>query len=489
MVCSRQHINCIPAELLLAVFEQLDEPTLRLAQGVCRQWHDIIAHDSALQYKIELELSGTKEEPNSKLPKAEQLRLLRSHQSAWRNLSQGRITFETVEQHQRGPESWAVDLEAYERVKDYDPSQDLLLVVENASGASPDSDCTRIHIRSLKTGDSHCASALETLVIKHPSRHPEQVTYDVQIAHDFVGVLVHDRGLHLWHGKPFTVWNWKSGEKLLEIRAHDIDSFAFLSDKHVVLLTLAIDGNDLGRGSRTAVLYVHSFAKDVGQPALTTLSSYECAFLLPTAIVPLANGILHSDPDTCPHLTDRGEVLSDSLIVAGLFLVETNGPILVVYIPASNLLKHLQTISDNAQGQIVEWEEWGPRSTFVDFQWSPGDSPFPAEPDISFIKGMRCLDLTRSPWASGGLSILDFDQRRVKREATRVLDEGEHPADGIVLQPPEVPAALGWNSEAIRTNLRHTRTTFAIDDLRWWSEVRWCDRMLCEDAVVLFIKV
>ncbi|TFY50460.1 hypothetical protein EVG20_g11504 [Dentipellis fragilis] len=520
----RHSIDCIPVELLLGTFELLDARTLMLAQGVCRQWHDIIAHDSGLQYKIELELSGIKDEAETKLPKAEQLRLLRSHQSAWRDLSQGHIAIDTVEQsiltnrrlnrgvffhiktgdgsgtrtfyclpsrrRQTGSESWVVNLETYQRVDDYDPSQDLLLVGEYAPTASSGPDYTRIHIRSLKTGGSHNASTLETLIIEHPHRRPEQITYDIQIAHDFVGVLVHDDGLNFWHEKPFTVWNWKSGEKLLEIRAHDIDSFAFLSDEHVVLLTLTIDATDPGRGSRTAALYVHSFAKHVDQPVLTAQSSYDCAFLLPTAIAPLAQGILHSDPDICPHLTDKGEALSDSLIVAGLVLGETHGPILVVYIPASNLLKHLRSISDNAQGQIVEWDAWGPSGTFVDYQWSPGDSPFPVQPNISFIKGMRCIDLTRSPWAEDGLSILDFDQRRLKREDSRNHDRGKHStADGIVLQPPEVPAALCWNSEGIRTSLRHTRTTFAIDDLRWWSEVQRCDRMLCDDAVMLFIKV
>ncbi|KAK1222796.1 hypothetical protein PQX77_014322, partial [Marasmius sp. AFHP31] len=80
----------IPVELLYQVLACLDYRSLASCKLVCKRLRQLINESSALQYILELAITGNVDGQHSSLPVAEKLSALRSHQRAWDKLKWNR---------------------------------------------------------------------------------------------------------------------------------------------------------------------------------------------------------------------------------------------------------------------------------------------------------------------------------------------------------------------------------------------------------------
>ncbi|KAF5312727.1 hypothetical protein D9619_002879 [Psilocybe cf. subviscida] len=251
----------LPDELLVHILENLDYRDLLRCIWVCKNFKEIIDGTAALQYTIELAVSGQRNNchydpvDSSK----EKLDRLKKHQEAWKelkwsrdlkipmssgglweiyggvlaqNTEQGEIQFYQLPSDLRGIEEkrWTLPGDFGFVVRDFsmDPGQDLLVLVQTLDAPENDgSSQYRVHFYTMSTGKPHPLASRSMVVI--PQTHYDaHVFCSIQVFGDLVGVHFCPQ---ITDENVIALWNWKTGELQIHIYGEELASFTLLSDR------------------------------------------------------------------------------------------------------------------------------------------------------------------------------------------------------------------------------------------------------------------
>ncbi len=92
----------LPDELIVQIAYHLTPGDLLHIQEVCSRLQDVVKSNAALQYAIELFVSGMIDNPSSRLVPGERLRILRAKEHAWRELDLSDRTVLPLSHHPSG---------------------------------------------------------------------------------------------------------------------------------------------------------------------------------------------------------------------------------------------------------------------------------------------------------------------------------------------------------------------------------------------------
>ncbi|KAL5478455.1 hypothetical protein ACEPAI_2639 [Sanghuangporus weigelae] len=290
---ARATLDDLPTELLVKIILELDWRSVLRLQLVNSAFNEIVTTHLAVQYHIELGISGMVDGPP--IPYApfstdERLRRLRVYQSRWKHfdfkraqtvrkvtgsvwelasgvLAQGVST--SVAEHigrtavrkllfTRLPSSARVESRTREWTHEYpdfairdftmDPTQDLLVLLRESSGSGgthahggsihggggggDDMNQAEIHLRSLRTSEKHADAKHGVLVHGLHGGTTRATSHSLQICQDRLAILHKARAGH-WPEK-LVVYDWKKGKLLFEISFCGIMSYAFLTPQHLL---------------------------------------------------------------------------------------------------------------------------------------------------------------------------------------------------------------------------------------------------------------
>ncbi|KAL5514696.1 hypothetical protein ACEPAG_2012 [Sanghuangporus baumii] len=288
----RATLDDLPTELLVKIILELDWRSVLRLQLVNSAFNEIVTTHVAVQYHIELGISGMVDGPP--IPYApfstdERLRRLRLYQSRWKHfdfkraqtvrkvtgsvwelasgiLAQGVST--SVAEHigrsavrkllfTRLSSSARVESRTREWTHEYpdfairdftmDPTQDLLVLLRESSGSGgthaqhgsihgggggDDMNQAEIHLRSLRTNEKHADAKLGVLVHGLHGGTTRTTSHSLQICQNRLAILHKARAGH-WPEK-LVVYDWKKGKLLFETSFCGIMSYAFLTPQHLL---------------------------------------------------------------------------------------------------------------------------------------------------------------------------------------------------------------------------------------------------------------
>jgi len=267
----------LPNELVTRVLYDTDIVSTLRCRQTCKLLNQIINESALLQYKIELIINGMIDGPPDiagMQTATSRLEALRAYCRAWDTLQPrkkttipGRVrdtnlyelwggvwararkavghplTAIQLPSIVRGVETktWNVPLMESGRLADFgmDPHQDLLvLIVASQDSSSPS---YYVNLKSLKGGHPHPKAKMLTL---DPGFHPlvnQFITclFTVQVMGNFLGLLCEADLRGYTMSTLLVIWDWTTGKEILKEQGtfgeRLINSFAFLSEKHVIL--------------------------------------------------------------------------------------------------------------------------------------------------------------------------------------------------------------------------------------------------------------
>jgi len=395
-----------------------------LISQVCKKLKERIEHAKIIQYTIELEINGMEMNPNNNWPVADSLKRLSQHQSGWERLEgsndleepivipmqagniwdlyggvlaqadpAGHFHFTELPStfHHIQQEDWKISPDI-PSVGDFgmDPGQDLLVWITSPTPAFP---MLSLHLRTLKKAEKHPLARHEVI------HHDQSIIgsdwhYSIKIMQDYIGLWVLNRAVDELTEDETTslfIWNWKEGRlelvnavisylnqlnpaltdvSLQDILTPDTESFAFISDRHVVLaeryLGLLSDGNE---ESEIYLMLIDFKAEGATHKPLDEVRN-AIKLCYPTR----ANGAfydtfeLSSDPapgwepndDRAPFFVAK----ENRVFTLSVHAFRADGEMLAFYhfIPLSTLKKCLGRVNISSR-QEMQWSEWAPTST------------------------------------------------------------------------------------------------------------------------------
>ncbi|CCM05194.1 uncharacterized protein FIBRA_07403 [Fibroporia radiculosa] len=382
-------LSALPPELIVNILLALDWRDLLRCKRINRYFNSV-TEDTLLQYKLELAIAGIEDGPPSSLGPSERLKKLRAHQEAWLTLQyssqkavpmlQGKVwelyggvlsqarradvlSFRRLPSALRGIDEheWAVQVDFPIRDFGIDPSQDLLVALEQPQ---PFSETIHVHLRTLSTGTPHPAGPSTALLV-HTTNSSDH--YAIQISGDFLGILFIG---HEQFPDDCLIWNWKTGTLLQWITGREIGSISFLSDRHIILGVIdRLSNNTRQTVASEPELVVIDFLQPHPEKIDIWDMAFACTFhyprLAPRAL-PLAFSI-RSDPaplwpsrdSQVPFYTAR----TDRLLVLTFWVAEADQiRTILLFTLASTILSHVNAVQDMAR-QRFSWEQWGPEGS------------------------------------------------------------------------------------------------------------------------------
>ncbi|KAI0356942.1 hypothetical protein OH77DRAFT_183926 [Trametes cingulata] len=471
----------LPPELLTGILLELDFQSLFRCRQVCVLLKDLIDQDVRLQYQIELAVAGMEDGPPSATTAAERLRMLNARQDAWDKLawtereeipmSQGGVwelyggvlaqgegsrslVFKQLPSKIRGIEgrTWRLE-DVGVNIRDFgmDPSQDLLVIIENRPEQSG-MTCS-VHLRSLETGEPHRAAPRPAVVSHLPQ--VREYSYAIQVSESYLGVLMtsHD-GDH----SEMLIWNWKTGHRHLYLTGADLASFAFLTSHHVLLGSLpavAIGEDNLFHGDDPRLLVI-DLERLSGEHEMDFNDlDYLCEFHYPAltdnfAVIGLS---IRSDPapnwTPSPGLKVPFHVArQDRLFVITLGVIHGNMQVipLISLVPSSTFLACLDKIAPGETRRAFEWSEWGPAGSRL----MPG-LPTHSSVWVCYVYGMTFVMSARSG-SQRVVMTLDFNQLAVRRARQQGRKRDTYSA---INDDNRLSAPSGVFTEEVKTSLPH----------------------------------
>ncbi|KAH9037200.1 hypothetical protein EDB85DRAFT_1937014 [Lactarius pseudohatsudake] len=375
--------SALPTELTLRILSFFGPTELVLCRTVNSFFKSLIDETTTLQYRIALFASGMEDGPPGGLTTSERLKLLKNYEASWKNLEWNEHTtiplpegslwelYGNVWAHSRGSDAiefvqlpsrlrgipmrqWTLRFDYCLRDFGIDPSQDLLVTIENFR-ISP--NLCRIQSRTLSTGEKHPLAG-STAIVEHTLTVPEEVilarwSCSIRVHGDYVGILFAE---HSEDRNELVVWSWRTGIRKLVVLSANLQSFVFLGDNFI-----------LGSTLEPPALLVYTLE---GRPAggTTPADTHLLRFLFGRRFRSIMELLLTSDPSPgwLPNarLQVPFQIAGDERIIAmnlqlyynreGLFQCET------VLIPAKTLLGQIENrpIKD---GCDVDWESCGPQ--------------------------------------------------------------------------------------------------------------------------------
>ncbi|KAF7301630.1 F-box domain-containing protein [Mycena indigotica] len=410
-------LDRLPPEIAESICRWLDAKSVVRLSQVSQRWNDIIKRSSAVQYAIELELSGLCNVDNSSFSPASVARLaaLMAYRNSWDRFNPKKhaqvtpaalggnywelscnvfatydsdrgFTFQRIPCALRNivPERW--DLPVFSGdIADFtmDYSQDLLVVLE--VGASM---CMVVHLLSMKTGQPHSSARLPRL-----SRDVEKPTatafssFQMRIFGSYVGVMA-DIGAD-YTEIELMVWEWRNGSLKKHIYSPALTSFAFLDNERIIISTFLEDDYMKTLVPQLQVLEIAGYMNDMDGsltlclPSVDRADVHDVEMLIITEPAPSwPVGTIHEAPFVATH--------DDRLFVVSLQGFEEGeededdlaDPTFLLCIPLSVILGFLRSQYGDP---CFLWSDWGPPFTrMIRLLRSP-------EPWSCFVYGSRCV--------------------------------------------------------------------------------------------------
>ncbi|EPT03889.1 hypothetical protein FOMPIDRAFT_74431 [Fomitopsis schrenkii] len=505
----------LPPELLDQALAELKYIDLARCREVCHLFNAIITESAVLQYKLELAKAGQEDGSANTLSPAERLQLLRKHQAAWTSLehsyekvvpmvigqtwelyggvlAQGpdssSLTFRQLPSELRGIEEkeWAISDLGFQ-IRDFgmDPAQDLLVAIQMP--AAPTS-VFNVHLRDMYTGAPHPAAPNPAVLTLQPVGH--QVSYSISISGDYLGIYVLSANEI---NNEVIIWNWKTGVCKLRYVGRSLESFAFLSERHV-LLGLArrpLDQRELqalGIAEEPQLVVVDFLASN-GEVTRLEDADFVCAFHYPTMetrAVPLDISIRTDPaPNWTPHpnmqvpfYTARDDRL---LVVTFTVYAPLEGHAqFLLFVRSATLLSHVAALKGEAKRRF-RWDEWGPSQTRMMRAPRAHNSTW-----VCYVFGLRFVTTRKRQGKPKWIEVYDFrphaGDRRAAAEAGPDEDEDEHSFEGGWVSA-EMEMPEGVFGDTVATSLPyHMRTVIPP---RSKGEKDWKHVMLSEDTIIV----
>jgi len=385
--------SAIPIELTLRIFTFFDPAELVDFRRVNSFFKSLIDETITLQYRIALFASGMENGPSGVLTTSERLESLRNYEASWKKLEwtehhtisypQGLAwaLYGNVWAHSRGSDAidfvqlpsrlrgipirqWTLRFDFDVGEFSMDPSQDLLVIIENTSRNLP--NLRRIRLRTLSTGEKHplaeSTAALEHTLAPVPGPGRDPALYSIRICGDYVGILVRNPA---YCRNELVVWSWKTGAQNLMVLSTGLISFVFLDNNFIL-------GSSCQRGEPPALLVYRLEQRPAGRDdtVTTPTNTHFLRFLLgrrfqsPRKIsyILLASypspGWLPSAGQVPFHIAGDERMLAMySQYVDDL---TTNGSRKTFLIPTKAFLRQIERLS-HEEGRDVEWEVHSPQ--------------------------------------------------------------------------------------------------------------------------------
>ncbi|KAH9037201.1 hypothetical protein EDB85DRAFT_625041 [Lactarius pseudohatsudake] len=321
--------------------------------------------------------------PPGGLTTSERLELLKNYEASWKNLEWNEHTtifspagslwelYGNVWAHSRGSDAiefiqipsrlrgipmrqWTLRFNFPLRDFGMDPSQDLLVMIENFRNAP---ELSRIHLRSLSTGEKHPLAG-STGVVEHTLAAPNIVidrwSHSIRICRDYVGILFTERFGNM-NDSELVVWSWRTGVRKLLVLSTSMRSFAFLGDNFILAST-----------ATPPALLVYGLEQRPAYDA-THASTYLLHFLIGTLLheTRASDILLTSDPSP-GWLPSAGlqvpfQIAGDERMIAmNLQRIDNWGRLSreTILIPAKTLLGQIESLLIEERRDVV-WESYG----------------------------------------------------------------------------------------------------------------------------------
>jgi len=370
--------SALPIELTLRILTFFDPTELVDFRSVNSFFKSLIDETTTFQYRIALFASGMINGPPANLTTHERLELLRGYEASWKNIewnehstilsphgnlwelcgnvwanSRGRdvIDFVQLPSRLRGipMRQWTLKLDFVPRDFGMDPSQDLLVTIENFRNAP---NRCRIQWRTLSTGEKHPLAG-STAVVEYTLTVPavmlERWTHSIRICGDYIGILFME---HFQGRNELVVWSWRTGVQKLVVLSAAIRSFVFLGDKFLL-------GSTLDPPAQAALLVydLEQRTADANTPLLR--------FLIGTLFHGTSEILLTSDPS--PGWSPSAElqvpfhIAGDERIIAMNVQFFLNARVFrceTFLIPTKSLLAQIESLPTK-EGNDVVWDLYG----------------------------------------------------------------------------------------------------------------------------------
>ncbi|PBK92928.1 hypothetical protein ARMGADRAFT_1063134 [Armillaria gallica] len=474
-----------PPEIYLAIFSFLDARSLTSCQQVCQSFLALINEMVALEYTKELARHGYVDHAAA-LPLPYRLDQLREHNNAWNKLdgvwsnsipklpvdsrvlsgnvlgrsgAPGSLVFTRLSSSSRfvRQKEWSVPLPGSHICSfGIDSSQNLLVLVEWPREPNPS---FQIHLCSMSSGKAHELASVP--ILKYPHNVPEYMIFiSIQISGDHLGIEFRDNDAT----PQLVIWNWKTGHEELYLIGNEIRSFAFLTERHVIVAA--------STDTELRLLVVDFIAESSEQTFVTNMTHYLALHLpnlYPSPI--LVHFTIRCDPspawpnqdDSIPFHVHPDEILYPVALTMVQGLLEQYW--IIILIPRRTLLAQLRHFLTRTKE--VEWSAWGPEGTrILDFRKRAGRDVVWATFGSRFIAfDDKYVDV----------DVYDFNQMSLKRELSSrcslqygdpneilrppvgqddptmlVIDETVLPSDSLIFQE-EVRTSLPFRARTVPT--------------------------------------
>ncbi|KAK0208165.1 hypothetical protein DFS33DRAFT_1301710 [Desarmillaria ectypa] len=416
-----------PTELFLVIFSSLDARSLIICKQVSRLFLTLIDETIALVYTIELARHGYIDYASA-LPSAECLAQLREHNNAWNKLDgawsgsipmlqghlwelfgnvlaqhsgSGSLVFTQLPSSTRSIErkEWSVPLSGL-RIRDFgmDPSQDLLVLIEAPRWGRNSNRSFQFHLWFMSSGKAHGLASVP--ILQHAQKVPDhRMSHTIQISGDHLGVEFHGSNAT----KDLVVWNWKTGRKELYLTGNEIGSFAFLTEKHVVVTV---------SNAKELRLLIVDFVAESSEQTCVMNVTHHLALRLPNLhhSATLESFTVRCDPspawpnqdDSIPFHVHPDEILYPVALCTG------QGNHIMIFIPRRTLLAQLHNFLTGTKE--VEWSAWGPKGTRILNCWNQANVS-PVWACNTFGSRFVAFDVDQEE-----IDVYDFNQMTLKRE-------------------------------------------------------------------------
>ncbi|KAF8272630.1 hypothetical protein EI94DRAFT_1717987 [Lactarius quietus] len=259
-------------------------------------------------------------------------------------------------------QQWKLSLPFGPRACALDPSEDVLVVLQRHA--------CYLQFLSLSTGKPHPLAAVSPLC--DPLSVVRQITrVRIDVVQNHVAVLILDQQLR--------VWNWKTGQIMLDITPRNVQSFVFLSESRILLATAFADDfaaeagpNVLGNCPALVMYNLDQASASQQQGAATPIAIF--GLELGQEINTTYLALHYNGPDTHPYSREvtvpffsAPEHHLIALHANGMLGATDDRPIIlghVLLIPMVKLTSHIgSTAAVGTPTRYIPWNKWGSLST------------------------------------------------------------------------------------------------------------------------------
>ncbi|KAG7097002.1 hypothetical protein E1B28_004396 [Marasmius oreades] len=305
-------------------------------------------------------------------------------------------------------------------------SKMLLKQLESREKSSIDA-----HILSLDDGRPHTCANTPTLCTRGQIDNVDW-DYDIRSFGSHVGIICTPSNSF---DSQLSMWNWETGNLIR--RVSQVDSFAFLTENLIVYAPIEEEGT-LGRRLIVLDLVLYPLVK-LELPSFTKWSEI----------------CIHSEspPTRFEYLPNHQQVpfrvsRQDRLFAVGCRMWDNSHMDMVIFVPLSTLLSHVEKARISALVTVLEWKSWGPTAT----RTLPFDFP---DIWVCYIHGLRAAVLNRNTSSLSGVCFDIYDlnplldrQREDSQEASN--SAGREPRRAISGHLPDIsPSSLMLSEDAL----------------------------------------